>query len=96
MGLFDMISSAFGWSKKEARILVVGLDNSGKTTLINHIKPKKVRLEDLLVFDHVIILMMVLFFCAQIFRPAPLKLLQLLVFKWKNSQKITFISQSMT
>ena len=41
MGLFDMISSAFGWSKKEARILVVGLDNSGKTTLINHIKPKK-------------------------------------------------------
>jgi GTPase SAR1 family protein len=42
MGLFDMISAAFGWSRKEARILVIGLDNSGKTTLINHIKPKKV------------------------------------------------------
>jgi len=42
MGLFDMISSAFGWSKKEARILVIGLDNSGKTTLIHHLKPKKV------------------------------------------------------
>jgi ADP-ribosylation factor-like protein 6 len=42
MGLFDMISSAFGVGRKEARILVVGLDNSGKTTLINHLKPKKV------------------------------------------------------
>lgn len=41
MGLFDMIANAFGFSKKEARILVVGLDNSGKTTLIHHIKPKK-------------------------------------------------------
>jgi ADP-ribosylation factor-like protein 6 len=42
MGLFEMIANAFGFSKKEARILVVGLDNSGKTTLIHHIKPKKV------------------------------------------------------
>lgn len=37
-----MIANALGFSKKEARILVVGLDNSGKTTLIHHIKPKKV------------------------------------------------------
>ncbi|MBX9694014.1 MAG: hypothetical protein K2Z81_16635 [Cyanobacteria bacterium] len=43
MGLFDMLSSAFGVGRREARILVVGLDNSGKTTLINHLKPKKVR-----------------------------------------------------
>lgn len=42
MGLFDMISSALGFTRKEARILVIGLDNSGKTTLIHHIKPKKV------------------------------------------------------
>lgn len=42
MGLFELIYKAIGWSKKEARILVVGLDNSGKTTLINHLKPKKV------------------------------------------------------
>ena len=32
-GLFSMIANAFGFSKKEAKILVVGLDNSGKTTL---------------------------------------------------------------
>lgn len=37
-----MISAAFGLGRKEARILVIGLDNSGKTTLINHLKPKKV------------------------------------------------------
>ena len=37
-----MISSAFGLNRKEARILVIGLDNSGKTTLIHHLKPKKV------------------------------------------------------
>ena len=43
MGLFDLFFNVFG-SKKEARILVVGLDNSGKTTLINYLKPKKVNL----------------------------------------------------
>jgi len=41
MGLFKMIARALGLSKEEARILVIGLDNSGKTTLINHLKPKK-------------------------------------------------------
>lgn len=43
MGLFDIIAAVFGLSKKEAKILVVGLDNSGKSTLINHLKPKQVR-----------------------------------------------------
>ena len=42
MGLFKKLASAFGWLRHEVRILVVGLDNSGKTTLVNHIKPKKV------------------------------------------------------
>jgi len=36
-----MIESAFGFSKKKARILVIGLDNSGKSTIINHLKSKK-------------------------------------------------------
>jgi GTPase SAR1 family protein len=44
MGLFKMISDALGLSKREARILVIGLDNSGKTTLIYHLKPKKVKI----------------------------------------------------
>ena len=43
MGLFKMISNALGLAKKDARILVIGLDNSGKTTLIHHLKPKKVK-----------------------------------------------------
>ena len=35
-----MIASVFGMSKQEAKILVIGLDNSGKSTLIHHLKPK--------------------------------------------------------
>jgi GTPase SAR1 family protein len=42
MGIFNIIAKAFGFSKKEAKVLVIGLDNSGKTTLINHMKPDKV------------------------------------------------------
>lgn len=60
-----MISSAFGWSKKEARILVVGLDNSGKTTLINHIKPKKVSTNHLIVHGHSRLIIFVL--CLLVF-----------------------------
>ena len=41
MGLFKTIKAALGFLRHEVRILVIGLDNSGKTTLINHIKPKK-------------------------------------------------------
>lgn len=36
---------ALGWVKKNAKIIVVGLDNSGKSTIINFLKPKKVRHE---------------------------------------------------
>ena len=41
MGLFKLIAQALGFSRRESKILVIGLDNSGKTTLINHLKPKK-------------------------------------------------------
>lgn len=41
MGFFKRIAAALGLKKREAKILVVGLDNSGKSTLINHLKPKK-------------------------------------------------------
>ena len=37
MGVLNKLLSFFG-SKKQAQILVVGLDNSGKSTLINYIK----------------------------------------------------------
>ncbi|CAM9184688.1 unnamed protein product [Scytosiphon promiscuus] len=43
MGLFKKIASAMGRSRGSMRILVVGLDNSGKSTLIEHIKPNKVK-----------------------------------------------------
>ncbi|GAB9476588.1 hypothetical protein Gpo141_00013651 [Globisporangium polare] len=41
MGLFKVLTNALGIKKTQVRILVVGLDNSGKTTLVNHLKPKK-------------------------------------------------------
>lgn len=41
MGLFKLLTGALGIKKTQVRILVVGLDNSGKTTLVNHLKPKK-------------------------------------------------------
>ncbi len=43
MGLWKRLAAAFGLSKIEAKVLVVGLDNSGKSTIINQLKPKKVR-----------------------------------------------------
>lgn len=34
------MGGAFG--KKKSKIIIVGLDNSGKSTMINRLKPKKV------------------------------------------------------
>ena len=42
MGLFDKLAIWLGVKKKDASVLCVGLDNSGKTTIINHLKPDKV------------------------------------------------------
>jgi len=41
MGFFKKLFGVFGGSKRKVRILCVGLDDSGKTTIISHLKPKK-------------------------------------------------------
>ncbi|KAK3913407.1 RNA pseudouridylate synthase domain-containing protein 2 [Frankliniella fusca] len=38
MGLFDKLVTLFGFRKQEVKVLVVGLNNSGKTTVLNHFK----------------------------------------------------------
>ena len=43
MGFFDKV---FGWLKvrnKETNIICIGLDNSGKSTIINQLKPESSR-----------------------------------------------------
>ena len=42
MSFFKRIFEKLGFLKKEVKVLVVGLDNSGKTTILNRLKPKKV------------------------------------------------------
>jgi len=39
MAFFNKLLTFLGIKKKEVNILVVGLDNSGKTTIMNHFKP---------------------------------------------------------
>ncbi|XP_031137715.1 ADP-ribosylation factor-like protein 6 isoform X2 [Sander lucioperca] len=39
MGLLDKLSGWLGLRKKEVNVLCLGLDNSGKTTIINQLKP---------------------------------------------------------
>lgn len=38
MGLFDRLTNILGLKKKEVNVLVVGLNNSGKSTVINNLK----------------------------------------------------------
>lgn len=47
MGLFDQLRKWLKPRKKEASILCVGLDNSGKTTIINYLKPTDARRNDI-------------------------------------------------
>jgi hypothetical protein len=47
MGIFKRFFEMLGVSKPQAKIIVIGLDNSGKTTIINKLKPKKVTLSSL-------------------------------------------------
>ena len=41
MGFLDRLTEVLGLRKKECNVLVVGLDNSGKSTLLNHFKPEE-------------------------------------------------------
>nr|QXF29048.1 Arl6 [Gefionella okellyi] len=41
MSFFKRLFERLGFSKREVKVLVVGLDNSGKSTILNHLKPKK-------------------------------------------------------
>lgn len=43
MGLFDKLTCFLGLKKREVKILVVGLNNSGKSTIINQLKPEEER-----------------------------------------------------
>lgn len=43
MGLFDRLSNWLGLKKREANVLVIGLNNSGKSTLVDKFKPEERR-----------------------------------------------------
>ncbi|XP_022081630.1 ADP-ribosylation factor-like protein 6 [Acanthaster planci] len=47
MGIVDFFSKIFGNSGRKAQVLCVGLDNSGKSTIINELKPKDTQAEDI-------------------------------------------------
>lgn len=50
MGLFDKLAGWLGL-KKEVNVLCLGLDNSGKTTIINRLKPSNVSLPNVFYCD---------------------------------------------
>eukprot|EP00163_Fabomonas_tropica_P009138 TRINITY_DN18936_c0_g1_i1.p1 TRINITY_DN18936_c0_g1~~TRINITY_DN18936_c0_g1_i1.p1 ORF type:complete len:185 (+),score=40.96 TRINITY_DN18936_c0_g1_i1:329-883(+) len=41
MGFFKRLLQKLGISKRKVRILVIGLDNAGKSTMLNQLKPRK-------------------------------------------------------
>lgn len=43
MGLFDMLANILKIKKEQINILVVGLNNSGKSTIVNHFKDPEER-----------------------------------------------------
>lgn len=44
MGVLDGLMRLLGWKKKEVKVLCVGLDNSGKSTILNKLKPESVKI----------------------------------------------------
>lgn len=47
MGFWDKLVNLLGLKKKEVNILVVGLNNSGKSTIINHFKNEEEKLTEI-------------------------------------------------
>ncbi|XP_070831587.1 ADP-ribosylation factor-like protein 6 isoform X3 [Chaetodon trifascialis] len=47
MGLLDKLSGWLGLRKKEVNVLCLGLDNSGKTTIINQLKPSNTQTQEI-------------------------------------------------
>ncbi|XP_036965359.1 ADP-ribosylation factor-like protein 6 isoform X4 [Acanthopagrus latus] len=47
MGLLDKLSGWLGLRKKEVNVLCLGLDNSGKTTIINQLKPANTQTQEI-------------------------------------------------
>uniref|UniRef100_A0A8C5DVY0 ADP-ribosylation factor-like protein 6 n=1 Tax=Gouania willdenowi TaxID=441366 RepID=A0A8C5DVY0_GOUWI len=47
MGLLDKLSGWLGLKKKEVNVLCLGLDNSGKTTIINQLKPPNAQAQEI-------------------------------------------------
>jgi ADP-ribosylation factor-like protein 6 len=47
MGFWDKLVNLLGFKKREVNILVVGLNNSGKSTVINHFKKEEDKLTEI-------------------------------------------------
>ncbi|MED6236921.1 ADP-ribosylation factor-like protein 6 [Ataeniobius toweri] len=47
MGLLDKLSGWLGLRKKKVNVLCLGLDNSGKTTIINQLKPSNTQAQEI-------------------------------------------------
>lgn len=47
MGLFQKLAFFLGIRKKEVNVLVIGLNNSGKSTVINHFKNEEEKVTEI-------------------------------------------------
>ena len=47
MGMFDKLAYFLGLKKREVSVLVIGLDNSGKSTMLNHFKTDEQKTADI-------------------------------------------------
>lgn len=47
MPFFSQLLNFLGIRKREVNVLVVGLDNSGKTTVMNHFKPRNMQVQEI-------------------------------------------------